>query len=64
MTIYVPCISPAYQYFCICRVTYKDASNQVVLSRLVREVRALNPVFLTQHLTLPFAHNETTTMAM
>ena len=31
------------------RVTYKDNPNQAVLSRLVREVKALNPAFLTQH---------------
>ena len=37
-------------YVFIYRVTYKDACNQSVLSCLVREVKALNEVFLTQHI--------------
>ena len=32
------------------RVTFRDKTNQSVLSRLVHEVKALNPVFLTQHI--------------
>ena len=32
------------------RVTYKDSVNQSVLDRLLREVKALNPEFLTQHI--------------
>ena len=31
-------------------MTYRDSSNQAVLSCVVREVKALNPVFLTQHI--------------
>ena len=32
------------------RVTYKDPRNQVVVNRLILEVKALNPEFLTQHI--------------
>ncbi len=31
-------------------MTYRDSQNQVVLDRLVREVKALNPVFLNLHI--------------
>ena len=31
-------------------MTYKDSHNQTVLDRLVREVKALNSVYLTQHI--------------
>ena len=32
------------------RVTFRDKTNQSVLSRLVHEVKALNHFFLTQHI--------------
>ena len=32
------------------RVTFRDKTNQSVLSRLVQEVKALNHFFLTQHI--------------
>lgn len=32
------------------RVTYKDPKNQAVVDRLIGEVKALNPEFLTQHI--------------
>ncbi len=35
---------------CFFRVTYKDRRNQVVLDRLVREVKALNPTYVSQHI--------------
>ncbi|XP_065915539.1 uncharacterized protein [Dysidea avara] len=31
-------------------ITYKDRQNQGVLDRLIREVKALNPVYLTEHI--------------
>ena len=31
------------------RVTYNDPANQRILNRLLKEVKALNPEFLTQH---------------
>ena len=34
----------------LCRVTYLDQQNQAVLDRLLREVKALNPVFLNRHI--------------
>ena len=47
------------------RVTYKDSLNQAVLNRLVGEVKALNPVFLTQHIKgLQFAYSNALTEGM
>ena len=37
-------------HFTSSRVTYKDSTNQAVVDRLIREVKALNPEFLTQHI--------------
>ena len=31
-------------------ITYKNTENQKVLNLLVKEVKALNPEFLTQHI--------------
>ena len=33
-----------------CSVTYKDSRNQAILSKLVREVKAQNQTFLTEHI--------------
>ena len=41
-------------------VTFKDQHNQEVVSTLIREVKALNPPFLTQHIrgkVYLFVHN-------
>ena len=32
------------------RLNYKSQSNQAVVNCLVKEVQALNPIFLTQHI--------------
>ncbi len=36
--------------FFVFSTTFKDPENQSILDRLVREVKALNSVFLTQHI--------------
>lgn len=41
-----PCVLP-FTHTCICfiSVTFRDATNQAVACRLVKEVRGLNPTF-------------------
>ena len=41
---------PVSIFFHFSRVTFKDVVNQSVLGCLVREVKTLNPVFLTHHI--------------
>ena len=41
-------------------MTYKDSQNQAVVGHIVREVKALNPNFLTQHIKgsiISYAHH-------
>ena len=32
------------------RVTFRDSRNQAVLQKLIQEVKALNPMFLVEHI--------------